>query len=76
MEFGVPTPSRLIAKPKSADGDVERHVFCAHYESCLGQAVRAGWDAWTCRRCALRFSAIQGPSTREFAQRRPRSWND
>jgi hypothetical protein len=74
----VPAPTPLIQRGHKppAGGDQERHVFCVYYQECLGKAVKAGWDAWTCRRCALRIQASQGLKTREFAEQRTRGWND
>jgi hypothetical protein len=77
MEFAVPNPSPLTTKgARRNEGDIERQVFCGHYAQCLDQAVKRGWDAWTCRRCELRTHATPGLRPRDYAEQRPRGWND
>lgn len=49
-----PTPTELSA-PINPDRGVEGHrnLFCSHYDGCLDEAVRRGWNSWTCGRCQL-----------------------
>lgn len=30
-----------------------RNLFCAHYDDCLDEAVKRGWNSFTCTRCPL-----------------------
>jgi hypothetical protein len=30
-----------------------RNLFCHYYDACLDEAVKKGWNSWTCTRCAL-----------------------
>jgi len=49
-----PSPSELTA-PINPDRGVEGHrnLFCNYYDACLDEAVKKGWNSWTCTRCAL-----------------------
>jgi hypothetical protein len=49
-----PCPSELTA-PINPDRGVEGHrnLFCTFYDACLDEAVKKGWNSWTCTRCAL-----------------------
>jgi len=49
-----PSPTELTA-PINPDRGVEGHrnLFCNFYDSCLDEAVKKGWNSWTCTRCAL-----------------------
>jgi hypothetical protein len=49
-----PCPTELAA-PINPDRGVEGHrnLFCSFYDSCLDEAVRKGWNSWTCARCQL-----------------------
>ncbi len=49
-----PSPTELTA-PINPDRGVEGHrnLFCSYYDSCLDEAVKKGWNSWTCARCAL-----------------------
>ncbi len=53
-ELTRPTPTELNA-PISAEGVCEspRQLFCVHYDGCLNEAVKRGWNSWTCARCPL-----------------------
>jgi hypothetical protein len=48
------TPAELTA-PINPDRGVEGHrnLFCPHYDGCLDEAVKKGWNSWTCTRCTL-----------------------
>jgi hypothetical protein len=49
-----PSPTELTA-PINPDRGVEGHrnLFCNYYDACLDEAVKKGWNSWTCTRCAL-----------------------
>ena len=49
-----PYPSELTA-PINPDRGVEGHrnLFCSHYDGCLDEAVKKGWNSWSCTHCAL-----------------------
>jgi hypothetical protein len=49
-----PYPSEL-ASPINPDRGVEGHrnLFCSYYDACLDQAVKKGWNSWSCTRCEL-----------------------
>ena len=56
-EFSVlakPSPTELTA-PINPDRGVEGHrnLFCNFYDACLDEAVKKGWNSWTCTRCGL-----------------------
>ncbi len=55
-----PTPTELTA-PINPDRGVEGHrnLFCSYYDACLDEAVKKGWNSWTCARCQL-FSLQPG----------------
>ncbi len=47
-----PTESLLPVNPdRGMDG--QRNLFCVHYDGCLDEAVRQGWESWACTRCGL-----------------------
>lgn len=55
-----PFPTELAApiNPEAQGGrkaGVENHrnLFCAHYDDCLDEAVKRGWNSFTCVRCPL-----------------------
>jgi hypothetical protein len=49
-----PYPTELPA-PINPDRGVEAHrnLFCTFYDACLDEAVKRGWNSWTCTRCAM-----------------------
>jgi len=49
-----PTPTELTA-PINPDRGVEGHrnLFCSFYDGCLDEAVKKGWNSWSCVRCQL-----------------------
>ncbi len=57
-ELSKPTPTELTA-PINPDGgraqsvESHRNLFCSHYDGCLDEAVKRGWNSWTCTRCPL-----------------------
>ena len=56
-----PCPTELTA-PINPDRGVEGHrnLFCTFYDACLDEAVKKGWNSWTCTRCALHAVAARG----------------
>jgi hypothetical protein len=48
-----PCPTELTA-PINPDRGIEGHrnLFCNYYDACLDEAVRRGWNSWTCTRCS------------------------
>lgn len=54
----VPNPVELPA-PINPEGGLRqsveshRNLFCANYDGCLDEAVKRGWNSFTCVRCAL-----------------------
>jgi hypothetical protein len=49
-----PFPSELTA-PINPDRGVEGHrnLFCSYYDGCLDEAVKKGWNSWSCMQCQL-----------------------
>jgi hypothetical protein len=49
-----PYPTELPT-PINPDRGVEGHrnLFCTFYDACLDEAVKKGWNSWTCTRCAM-----------------------
>jgi hypothetical protein len=41
----------LINPDRGLDG--QRNLFCTHYDGCLDEAIRQGWNSWCCTRCGL-----------------------
>lgn len=41
------------AGPKRASVESHRNLNCHHYDNCLDEAVRNGWQSFTCARCPL-----------------------
>ena len=52
--FAQPSPAELTA-PINPHRGVEGHPnhFCAFYDPCLDEAVKRGWNSWTCTRCSM-----------------------
>jgi hypothetical protein len=49
-----PCPSELVSLINPDRGlDGQRNLFCTHYDSCLDEAIRQGWNSWCCTRCGL-----------------------
>lgn len=54
----VPNPVELPAPINPEGGlrqsvELHRNLFCANYDGCLDEAVKRGWNSFTCLRCAL-----------------------
>ena len=41
------------AGPKRAGVETHRNLNCAHYDNCLDEAVKKGWQSFTCAKCPL-----------------------
>lgn len=72
-----PCPTELAqsinpeAGPKRAGVETHRNLNCSHYDDCLDEAVRRGWQSFTCMKCPLH--ALQSPpqmSIESFATQR------
>jgi hypothetical protein len=53
-----PNPVELPAPINPEGGrkqsvEMHRNLFCAHYDECLDEAVKRGWNSFTCLRCAF-----------------------
>lgn len=68
-----PTPTEL-ATPINPDRGVEGHrnLFCSFYDGCLDEAVKHGWNSWTCVRCQLMAipPANEGHGIEDYATQR------
>ncbi len=64
-----PTP---LTGPFGLERAVEEHrnLYCAHYDRCLNEAVRAGWPGWSCTHCTLFADRSRDPQARQFAHDR------
>ena len=51
----LPAPINPEAGLGGKGGGVEfhRNLFCAHYDDCLDEAVKRGWNSFSCSRCPL-----------------------
>ena len=41
------------AGPRRASVETHRNLNCAHYDSCLDEAVRKGWQSFSCIKCPM-----------------------
>jgi hypothetical protein len=48
-----PNPARLNALIAHEGVEAHRSLFCAHYDSCLDEALRQHWRSWSCAHCRL-----------------------
>ncbi len=44
---------------KHASVECQRNLFCSHYDDCLDEAVKKGWNSFTCVRCPMFAAATQ-----------------
>ena len=44
-----------------------RNLYCRHYDECLGVAVKASWEGWTCVHCELSTQPGEMPDVIDFA---------
>ncbi len=54
---------------KHASVEFQRNLFCGHYDDCLDEAVKKGWNSFTCVRCPL-YAVAAGPSTQKEEARK------
>jgi hypothetical protein len=53
-----PSPTELTAPINPERGvDGQRNLFCTHYDGCLDEAVKRGWNSWGCTHCGLQAAA-------------------
>lgn len=43
----------IAAAPTDKHGEIQRDVFCCHYDECLGVAIERDWENFTCIGCSL-----------------------
>ena len=53
--FPTELQSTINPEPSGKHAGVEnqRNLFCTHYDECLDEAVKKGWNSFTCVRCPL-----------------------
>lgn len=54
---------------KHASVEFQRNLFCGHYDDCLDEAVKKGWNSFTCVRCPL-YAVAAGPNTNKEEARK------
>ena len=47
MQASVPSPTQVIERC----AQVNRKVFCRHYNGCLDHAVKNDWQGFSCESC-------------------------
>ena len=56
LVLAKPVPTELNT-PINLEGsrklsvESHRNLFCGHYDECLNEAVKKGWNSFTCVRC-------------------------
>lgn len=52
--------------------EMHRNLFCEHYDNCLDEAVKHGWNSFTCVRCSFyqEPGEVEGGLERIATQRR------
>jgi hypothetical protein len=56
MVLAKPVPTELTT-PINLEGsrkmsvEAHRNLFCGSYDDCLNEAVKRGWNSFTCERC-------------------------
>jgi hypothetical protein len=59
------------AGPKRLGVEHHRNLDCAHYDNCLDEAVRRGWQSFTCIKCPLyALPSAQQAGIESFATQR------
>ena len=71
----TPNPVELPAPINPEGGkkqsvEMHRNLFCAHYDACLDEAVKRGWNSFTCLRCAFYHTGREDGSVERFATQR------
>lgn len=54
---------------KHASVEFQRNLFCGHYDDCLDEAVKKGWNSFTCVRCPLYAVAATPNAAKEEARK-------
>jgi hypothetical protein len=59
--------------PKRAGVETHRNLNCHHYDNCLDEAIRRGWQSFTCAKCPMYGVAVPPQRGLEAyaTQRRP-----
>jgi hypothetical protein len=68
LHVSKPNPTELFAHMRFLSSVTKhRNLYCAHYDRCLDQAVKQGWEGWSCLNCPLFRVEGQKPDVRDFA---------
>lgn len=71
-----PNPVELPAPINPEGGrkhsvEMHRNLFCAYYDGCLDEAVKRGWNSFTCRECEYYHDQPEeGAGVERFATQR------
>lgn len=59
------------AGPARVGVETHRNLNCHHYDQCLDEAARRGWQSFTCAKCAL-YAHVARPliGIDQYAQQR------
>jgi hypothetical protein len=70
MPTELTTPINLEGNRKMSV-EAHRNLFCTAYDDCLNEAVRRGWNSFTCVRCP-NYTVVESPehSIEAFATQR------
>src|SRR5439155_25512141 len=70
MPTELTTPINLEGNRKMSV-EAHRNLFCSAYDDCLNEAVRRGWNSFTCVRCP-NYTIVESPehSIEAFATQR------
>jgi hypothetical protein len=65
--FPTELQSTINPEPAGKHTSVEfqRNLFCSHYDDCLDEAVKKGWNSFTCVRCACNVVAEDPKNTKQ-----------
>jgi len=47
------SPINPEAHGNSPSVEAHRNLYCHHYDGCLDEAVKRGWNSFTCMACPL-----------------------
>lgn len=70
-----PNPVELPAPINPEGGrkqsvEMHRNLFCTLYDNCLDEAVKRGWNSFTCIRCAFYQTGKEEGGVERFATQR------
>jgi hypothetical protein len=70
MPTELTTPINLEGNRKMSV-EAHRNLFCSAYDDCLNEAVKRGWNSFTCVRCP-NYALVESPehSIEAFATQR------